>query len=425
MDKLISVIWVLIEQVSIYLFCCSFLQTKRPLAERWVCNCLAWGLLLLIMFFHILPFPPFICSFIVNLCIAFYAYKRSTVRIFTIVTLSILLICLSDTIFAYGGCAFLRLTLEGFYEKKLLYVAVVTTGKLSTLILTWVIYRYWSNHRQLNLTRNWFLLSLIFPSISLITLAVIYRTFGNSADLSVGAFLFSVALAIANIAVLLLISAIEKATTSSKDAVLLNQQLSLQEKNIQALEASYRAQRKSTHEFQHQMQIVENLLNSGQYEALQSYVGNLMQNRAINILSINSHNPIIDAVLNQKHLYAKEKGIDFQLHINDLSTISIPSDKLVVLLCNLLDNALEACECCSNHKEISCSLVRDFSFYIAITNTSNPVNIVGNQIETTKDDKINHGYGLPNIQKILHDLGAEYSFFYENGKFHFIAEIPL
>ena len=62
------------------------------------------------------------------------------------------------------------------------------------------------------------------------------------------------------------------------------------------------------------------------------------------ILLVNTHNPIIDAIFNQKGYAAKEQDIDLHFEINDLSEMSIPSVDLTVVMSNLLDNAIEACE---------------------------------------------------------------------------------
>ena len=59
---------------------------------------------------------------------------------------------------------------------------------------------------------------------------------------------------------------------------------------------------------------------------------------------MNTHNPIIDAILNQKGYAAKEQDIDLHFEINDLSDVAIPSVDLTVMMSNLLDNAIEACE---------------------------------------------------------------------------------
>jgi sensor histidine kinase regulating citrate/malate metabolism len=50
--------------------------------------------------------------------------------------------------------------------------------------------------------------------------------------------------------------------------------------------------------------------------------------------------------------------------------------------------------------------------------------ITDGTIQTTKEPKEEHGFGLANVCRILDQLGAEYTFSYENGTFQFVAEIP-
>lgn len=424
MDSIITCFWVFLEMFGVSLFCRSLLPAKKQY-QHWPIYFIGWLILLAFIFNPFFTIPSVVWSIVVNLCISFYVYRGGILQTITVVILSSFILAAIDTIFAYGGSAFLHLTLEEFYERKRLYVAVVTGGKLFYLFAAWVLYRYRSNLEDPVYKGRWLVLFLVFPLFSFLVLAIIFQTFQESADLSIGAFLFSLALLIANVAILLLISAIEKATMNAQNTALLNQQMDIQEKSIRALEESYRAQRESAHEFQHLMQTIANLIDLGQYDALKNYVGEITKGHSIRVLSVNSHHSVIDAVLNQKYQYAKERDIDFQVRINDLSAIALPSNMLVVLLSNLLDNAIEACERCTGNRQIKCSLIHDLSFYIAIENTSNPIDIVDGKITSIKVDKINHGYGLPNILKILQMLNAEYTFFYSDGFFHFVTEIPL
>lgn len=423
MDNLISIVWVIIEQFSLLLLRESFFEAKCSIFRHRMIN-ICGILILLLLIFWPPAVPMFVCSIIVNIGISFLVYRGNPLQMIVTVILSAFFLTAGDMIFIYGCCAFLRLPLEEFYELRLLYVVVATADKLFFLLLTWLIHRYRSNFQNKNYKGRWLALSLIFPLFSMIGLAIIFTAFRKSTDLSLGAFLFSLALTIANIAVLLLISALEKAVESSQTAMLLNQQMRIQEKNIHVLEENYHKQRESAHEFQNIMLTVANLIDSEEYDSLKDYIKETTQMHSIRVMSINSHHSIIDAILNEKYQYAKAHDIDFQVQVNNLSSVAIPSNFLVVLLSNLLDNAIEACECYPGTPEIKCSLVLDTSFYIALENTSNPVEIRGNRIPSTKEDSVNHGYGISNIQKILKCLNAEYTFYYSDGFFHFVIEIP-
>ena len=151
----------------------------------------------------------------------------------------------------------------------------------------------------------------------------------------------------------------------------------------------------------------------------------LQNDRALKIFSINSKNTVIDVVLNQKYQIALENGIKMHIKVNNLSSVALNSNDLVVLLSNLLDNAIEACMKIPNKKEIVCSILKEDALYISIRNTSSAVTFVKGQIPTTKENPTEHGYGLPAVKFILNNLNAEYTFKYEDGWFQFVAEIPM
>ena len=200
--------------------------------------------------------------------------------------------------------------------------------------------------------------------------------------------------------------------------------MEIQTDSIVALERSYRNQRQATHEFQNQLQTIYELLLNEQASQAQEYIRQLQSQQTARILVVNSHHPIIDAILNHKYQTAKGHGIDFQIQVNDLSRLSIGTDELVVLLSNLLDNAIEACCRVQNHRAIQCSILADETLFLSVRNTSIPVTILGDTIPTSKTPKEEHGFGLSRIRLILKQLHAEYTFTYENGWFEFVTEIP-
>lgn len=210
---------------------------------------------------------------------------------------------------------------------------------------------------------------------------------------------------------------------ADSEALLLKQHMELQKESMNALEQNYRLQRKSTHEFEHHLQVLGDLMKQGEYDAACDYLDKLKKNRSMHVMGVNSRHPVVDVILNQKYQMARENDIKVQVQVNDLSEIDIPSDSLVVLLTNLWDNAIEACRRIDGYREIFCSILYDEGLYISIRNTSNPVRIADGKIATSKQDSLSHGFGLLSVCYILDSVGAEYSFDYEEGWFSFVAEI--
>ena len=202
----------------------------------------------------------------------------------------------------------------------------------------------------------------------------------------------------------------------------------MQSANIKALGNSYKAQRKMTHEFRSYLFALSDMLANGDTEAAQSYLDELKVRQTERILLVNTHNPIIDAILNQKDYAAREQDIDLHFEINDLSEVAIPSVDLTVVMSNLLDNAIEACE--KLEKQQRRMIVKAIynksdnppTLFFSVENASKPVEIFGDHIPTTKPDPELHGFGLPNVMDILHKYDVFYLMDYKDGSFLFCLE---
>ena len=111
--------------------------------------------------------------------------------------------------------------------------------------------------------------------------------------------------------------------------------------------------------------------------------------------------------------------------VNDLSKLTISTDELVVLLSNLLDNAIEACQRLPDNRAIECTILLEKTLFISIRNTSAPVKIVNGRIETSKKPEKEHGFGLAGVLQVLEQLNGEYAMNYSDNWFQFVAEIPM
>ena len=129
--------------------------------------------------------------------------------------------------------------------------------------------------------------------------------------------------------------------------------------------------------------------------------------------------------MNEKYHVAKENSIDMSFKVNDLSKLTISTDELVVLLSNLLDNAIEACQRLPDNRAIECTILLEKTLFISIRNTSAPVKIVNGRIETSKKPEKEHGFGLAGVLQVLEQLNGEYAMNYSDNWFQFVAEIPM
>lgn len=296
----------------------------------------------------------------------------------------------------------------------------MTAAKVVSILFAVVLGRYQNEEIHLK-SSKWLYLTILLPTVLTFVIAAVFVSAEGS---SVGAMLVCSVLILANVAIHYAIRAMEKSTAQEMDLMLQRQHMEMQTESINALEQNYRLQRKSAHEFEHHLQVLDDLLADGALTEAKDYIRRLRGSRSYRVISVNSRHTVIDVILNQKYQTARENGIKFQIKVNDLSGVGLPTDSLVVILSNLLDNAIEACRRLDGYKEIDCSVLHDEGLYIAIQNTSGSVQIVDGRIGTSKPDKLSHGYGLNSVCYLLDKLGAEYTFDYEDGWFRFAAEIP-
>lgn len=327
-----------------------------------------------------------------------------------------------EALLTFGTCAALGISVSALLEQKVLLGVVGGFGFLLTVLLG-LLMRFLELPEVLQSRGTGLMLSLLFPVASLLILAVVVYAAREIDGITVGIAVFGCVLLIANGAILYLLRLMARQGREEQERALLHQQMQIQMASILALEKSYRAQRQATHEFRNQLQTIHDLLAQNEADEALAYVRQLQGMQTTRILAVNTHHPILDAVLNQKYQTGKEADTEIQFRVNDLSGLKLETDALVVLFSNLLDNAIEGCGRLPEGRVIHCTILLDDTLYISISNTSPPVDIRDGNIRTTKPEPMNHGYGLTGIRRILDSLGAEYTFRYEDGWFRFAAEI--
>lgn len=423
---MLSTLWTGLELWAFLLFMGAFIPVKKTYPRKTLIAivCIFWVALSLypnLMSRQLLKISLTVCLLV---CLSRLIFHGKLRNILVLVSIHFVSSATIDLGITNGFLLLMDLTLTEFVGRKLTYTAVVTVQKLLLLFASWMVCQFKRIHKFQDIPWRYLLCLLLFPVSSGLVLTFLFLQSKKSTDLSAVAFIASSFLMLTNVSMVYMLNAINNAMQEAKKAELLEQQMKLQTENYEALRTVYALQRKSTHEFQHHIETIQFLIGKQEYAEVSAYIQHLQADRSLKVFSIHSNHPVIDAVLNQKYQWAQEHGIRMHIRINDLSRVTIPSNSLVVLLSNLLDNAIEACKSVSANKEIRCSILLEQELYISIRNTSLPVNITDNEIQSTKGNRLSHGYGIPAIHYILKQLNAEYGFDYTDGWFHFATEIP-
>ncbi len=167
------------------------------------------------------------------------------------------------------------------------------------------------------------------------------------------------------------------------------------------------------HDTKTHLYCLQTLYKEKKFDEFEKYLSDLTEQ--FNEISnrIVTGNTLVNAIVND--ISTKFPEVSIQWNGNFPENITINSIDLCTIFSNLLNNAFEAAVLTEEKKV--CVLVKSLesSMYISIKNSSNkePIQDDGNFI-STKNDGIEHGYGLKNVKNCLDKLGGSFDIMYEN-----------
>lgn len=179
------------------------------------------------------------------------------------------------------------------------------------------------------------------------------------------------------------------------------EQLKFEKKYEEELQEIYRSLKKLRHDFKNHILCIGLMLKQQEYKELECYCEELSEN----IYSLKQHidtgNLIANVVLNQKYLHALSRNIPVDIHASLPENMSVKKMDLCALLSNLFDNALEASEHIDDPWiRIEIKPVKNY-IYLLFENKSHRISTpVPGSFETTKDNKLEHGFGLDIVKEI-------------------------
>ena len=176
------------------------------------------------------------------------------------------------------------------------------------------------------------------------------------------------------------------------------QQISSQSKHIDEILVMQKQIKKFRHDSSHHFTALKGFFLNNQNQDGVTYIERINDDLQQSEI-VDTGNTAFDAIISAKKVLAESKNIDFTLQIQIPEKLKVAAVDLCVIFGNALDNAIEACEKLETPKIINVSVIYDDNQLICkITNTalrSIP------DLQTTKDDKENHGFGLDNIKQAL------------------------
>ena len=306
---------------------------------------------------------------------------------------------------------------------------IVVMAKL-VLFMTVVIIREKTGDKTADVLSNAdFLRFMFFPISTVFTIIALIDTSGNGANQRQNDVFLAISLCLAcmNILLFYLINDILKREIRVRESDIFRLRAKNQTDTYRSISENFVKQRRRTHEYKNQILCIESLINAENYTELKNYIKNISGHLSTELDYIKTNNVIVDAILNSKYRETLEKGIMFIFQLNDLSTIGIEDEDIVVILSNLLSNAIEACEKYSGKKVIKLKFIKEGDdIIISVKNTYNgKLEIRDGEIQSSKLTDIDeHGIGIKNIIDVIEKYQGSYTIQNDKEEFYFSIMLP-
>lgn len=189
-----------------------------------------------------------------------------------------------------------------------------------------------------------------------------------------------------------------------KTSYLLDKQLKLQTQYYEKIDNISNDVKRFRHDYKNHMFCLNSLLSENKTQEAVEYLKSITNNQTMNISTFRSGNTIADTILTDKSEIAEKEGC--KLNFTGEISPDISAFDICTILANALDNSIEACQKLDEGNkrfiDVNCFLKRNMQF-ISI---SNPYNNVNPDLQTSKDNKSEHGFGILNIRKTVEKLGG-------------------
>lgn len=196
---------------------------------------------------------------------------------------------------------------------------------------------------------------------------------------------------------------IKERQREEKENAVLEEQMESMKSHISEVEKLYGDIRALKHEMGNHITVLENLVLQNQKEETEQYFSELKECWRESASEIQTGNPVTDVILMQKKKEMQEKGICFMCDFHYPTETKLEAFDVSIILNNALVNAVEGVAGCTNPYISIISYRKKNAYMIEVKNSIKKKVVLNEETglpDTTKKDKINHGFGLTGIRKI-------------------------
>lgn len=252
------------------------------------------------------------------------------------------------------------------------------------------------------LSSDIWIITIIIPIIFIITLSFILEiTVYISQTAQIMAICASIGIFLSNILIYIIYIKMKKEENRKIEYELLKQKYIIQEQDISDIKELYSHLQKMKHDIKHHINLIKLLMENQEYNKALDYLNKYSISGDIGKHDkVFCNNTIINYIINSKITLIKANNIQFYCNISENIT-NVSDVDLNIILSNMFDNAIEACEKVSGKKEILLNISNKNSYLIIILkNSTKYIQKDLNNIKTSKKNKNEHGFGILCIKEV-------------------------
>lgn len=309
------------------------------------------------------------------------------------------------------------------YASNLVFLAL--PAKMLWVLLLFMLRRVWKGKNSYGaLSRKEWRKFSIVPLFTLASMLLMYFCYSGEKKVQAVYLFLSAGLIMINFLVMVLMQDILVKGELLRESALTDQKKESQLAHYRDMQSVYERQGRKMHDYKNQIRTIQVLLKEGDTQAAAGLAERLTESISVEMSAVNTNHPVVDAVLNQKFHAVKEQGVSMIFKVGDMSGMRLDGDEIVILLSNLLDNAIHECVKVvkSGRKAvINIKLVQeDGKMIFSVRNPVAEKVRVMNGIVLDSGGGM-HGVGLMNVKAVVDKYGGDFAVSCDSDKFQAVV----
>lgn len=305
------------------------------------------------------------------------------------------------------------------------FLLLALLAKTAWMSLLFVFRKIWKGKNDYDGLSNeeWRKFSMV-PLFTITAMMLMYFCCSSEKMVQTVYLFLAIGLIVMNLLVMGLMQDILRKAALLWENMLADQKKESQLAHYRDMQAVYERQGRKMHDYKNQIRTMQVLLKESNTLAAVALAERLTESISVEMAAVNTNHPIVNAVLNQKFHAAREQGISMIFKVCDMSELRLDEEETVILLSNLLDNAIHECmKAVWAEKKAVIRVKLVFENGKLIFSVKNPVmkkvEIVDGTILDSGERK--HGIGLTNVKAVCEKYGGEFEIFCDTENFQAVA----